>query len=179
MTMLMETNGVDNATLSRLHLRMAGIPGGREDRIVVATLFDHMSRTAFAPERIATVLVTALAGIALALGALALYGMMNDAARRRRREFALRIALGAQGTHVFTQILREGARVVAAGSLAGILGAVLVARWIATITPPGEGGSILVWPIAPVCLAVAVVIASVLPGRQALAADPLMIMRAE
>ena len=115
MTMLMETNGVDNATLSRLHLRMAGIPGGREDRIVVATLFDHMSRTAFAPERIATMLVTALAGIALALGALALYGMMNDAARRRRREFALRIALGAQGTHVFTQILREGARVVAAG----------------------------------------------------------------
>ena len=179
MTMLMETNGVERATLTRLHRGIAGISGGREDRIVVATLFDHMSRTAFAPERIATVLVTALAGIALALGALALYGVMSDAARRRRREFALRIALGAQGRDVFTQILREGARLVAAGSLAGILAAVIVARWIGTMTPPGEGGSILAWLIAPVCLAIAVVVASVLPARQALALDPLMIMRAE
>lgn len=179
MTMLMETGGVDGATVSRLRLRMAGIPGGREDRLVVASLFDHMSRTAFAPERIATVLITALAGIALALGGLGLYGVMNNAARRRQREFALRIALGAQGRHVFTQILGEGARLVAAGALAGGVGAVLVARWIATLTPPGEAGALSAWLVAPLCLGVAVVMASVLPARRALGSDPLMIMRAE
>jgi hypothetical protein len=178
MTMLMETNGVDAAKLSRLHLRLADIPGGREDRIIVATLFDHMSRTAFAPERIATVLVTTLAGVALALGGLALYGVMHDAARRRHREFALRIALGAQGGHVFTQVLQEGARLVAAGSVAGIAGAMLVARWIGTITPPGDGVSVFTWLLAPVSLTVAVLIASVLPARKALASDPLTIMRA-
>jgi hypothetical protein len=179
MTMLMETGGADTATLGRLHRRLTGIPGGREDRIIVATLFDHMSRTAFAPERIATVLVGTLAGIAVALGGLALYGVMDNAARRRQREFAMRIALGAQGGHVFTQILREGARLVAAGSVAGSVGSLIVARWIATITPPGEGLSLLVWMLAPFCLALAVLLASVLPARRALAADPLMLMRAE
>ena len=68
-----------------------------------------MSRTAFAPERIATVLVGASATIALVLGMLGLYGIMSEAARRRQREFALRIALGARGGHVVGQVISEGA----------------------------------------------------------------------
>jgi hypothetical protein len=179
MSMIIETDGVTEVTLDRVHRRIAAVPGGREERIIVKTLDEHLSRTAFAPERIATVLVTALAAIALALGGLALYGVMNDAARRRQREFALRIALGAQGGHVFTQVLGEGARLVAAGSLAGIVGSLIVARWIATITPPGASVSILTWLLAPLCLAIAVLLASVLPARKALSSDPLMIMRAE
>jgi hypothetical protein len=177
MTMLMETNGVDAATLERLHRRIAGIPGGREDRILVATLFDHMSRTAFAPERIATVLVTALAAIALMLGGLALYGVMNDAARRRQREFALRMALGAQGGHVIGQVLVEGLRLAIAGSIGGIAGSFLVGRWLARIAPPGDGPSVLIWIAAPAALSVAVAIASVLPARRALGSDPILIMR--
>ena len=35
MTMIAETGGVDRATLERLHRRIALIPGGREDRIIV------------------------------------------------------------------------------------------------------------------------------------------------
>ena len=79
MTLIAETGGVDRRTLDRLHRRLALIPGGREDRIIVRTLDDHLSRTAFAPERIATVLVGASATIALALGMLGLYGIMSDA----------------------------------------------------------------------------------------------------
>ena len=120
--MIMETGGVDRATLRQLRARIAAIPGGREERIAITTLESQLSRTALAPARIATVLVGASAAIALLLGALGLYGVMTDATRRRRREFALRIALGAQRGHVVGQVIAEGMRLVVAGTGAGIVG---------------------------------------------------------
>jgi ABC-type antimicrobial peptide transport system permease subunit len=138
-----------------------------------------MRRTALAPERITSVLVTASATIALLLGMLGLYGLMSDAARRRQREFALRLALGAPGNHVIGHVMGEGLRLVVAGSVAGTAAALGVAQWLAQIAPADQGLSPVVWIAAPALLAFAVVVASVLPARRALASDPLMIMRAE
>lgn len=88
----------------------------------------------------------------------------------------MRIALGAQGGHVVGQIVAEGMRLVIVGTVAGIVGSLLVARWLAQITPSGDL-SPMVWVSAPALLALAVVIASVIPARKAAASDPLMIMR--
>lgn len=179
MTMIMETDGVGSAALRELHRRIALIPGGKEKSIKVMTLDRHMSRTALAPERITTVLVGASAMIALALGMLGLYGVMSDAARRRQREFALRIALGAQGGHVMRQVMNEGARLVAIGTIAGLAASAVIAQWIAQVSPTTEGSSPVIWIMAPIALAAAVGLASVLPARKAIASDPLMIMRTE
>jgi hypothetical protein len=177
MTLIAETGGIGRADLERLHRRLELIPGGREDRIIVTTLDRHLSRTAFASERIATVLVGASTAIALALGMFGLYGLMSESARRRRREFALRIALGARGGHVIGQVLSEGMRLVVAGTVAGLLGSVLVSNWVSRITPADEPLSPWIWIAAPLTLALAVALASVLPARRALASDPLMIMK--
>jgi hypothetical protein len=177
MTMMMETGGVSRSRLRELQRRIALIPGGREDRIIVKTLDDHLSRTALAPERIASVLVAASAAIALLLGMLGLYGIMSDAARRRQREFALRIALGARDGHVVGQVVAEGMRLVTAGITAGLLGSALVAQWVSRITPVAEPLPIWIWIAAPLTLALAVAVASVLPVRKALASDPLRIMK--
>ena len=61
--------------------------------------------------------------------------------------------------------------------LAGLLGSVLVGQWVARITPTDEPLSLWIWIAAPLMLAFAVIIASVLPARRALASDPLMIMK--
>ena len=177
MTMIMETGGVSRSRLRELHRRIALIPGGREDRILVKTLDDHLSRTALAPERIASVLVGASAAIALLLGMLGLYGIMSDAARRRQREFALRIALGARDGHVVGQVVAEGLRLVAGGVTVGLLGSVLVDQWVSRIAPVDEPLSLWIWIAAPMALTLAVVIASVVPARRALASSPLIIMK--
>jgi uncharacterized membrane protein len=177
MTLIAETAGTSDADLERLHRRLAQIPGGREDRIIVTTLDRHLSRTAFASERIAMVLVGASAAIALALGMFGLYGLMSEVARRRQREFALRIAMGARAGHVVGQVLSEGVRLVLAGMLAGLLGSVLVAQWLSRITPTTEPLSPWIWIAAPLVLALSLVVASVVPARRALASDPLMIMK--
>ncbi len=179
MTLIAETGGVSRSRLRELHRRIALIPGGRGDRVIVRTLDEHLSRTALAPERIASVLVGASAGIALLLGILGLFGVMNDAARRRQREFALRIALGARDGHVATQVVAEGMRLVAAGVIIGLLGSVLVAQWVAGIAPADEPISFWVWMSAPAMLAVAVLVAGIVPARTALGSDLLAIMRQE
>jgi ABC-type antimicrobial peptide transport system permease subunit len=113
------------------------------------------------------------------LGVLGLFGALNDIARQRRRELALRIALGAQRWRVIREVLKEGGRLACAGTVAGMLGSLLLARFLAGITLDNRLPPLRVWLAAPVALAVAVVIASVLPARRASLVNPLAIMRDE
>ena len=103
-------------------------------------------------------------------------GAMTEAARQRRREIAVRIALGAQGWRVIRQVLAEGIRLAGAGAVAGMLGSFVVARWLARIAS-SPGPSLWVWLAAPLVLFAAAAIASMLPARRALSVDLLTIMR--
>jgi ABC-type antimicrobial peptide transport system permease subunit len=179
MTMLLENDRVSGRRLRELHRRLEQVPGGRPERIIVTTLDRHLSQTAYAPERIATVLIGSSAAIALALGALGVYGVMNDAARRRRRELALRIALGAQNGRIIRQVVAEGLRLVIVGTIIGAAGSLMVARWIATIAPVADAPSAMAWLAAPLSLLAVLTVASVLPARKATATDPLLIMRSD
>jgi putative ABC transport system permease protein len=179
MTLVLDARQADEATVTSVRGRFDSVPGGATGSPSVLTLREHLNRTALATDRIAMVLVGASAAMALALGVIGLYGAMTDAARQRQPEIALRIALGAQGWRVVRQILSEGAVLAGAGAIAGMLGSVLVARWLSRIMPTAGSPTIGVWLTAPLVLAVAVAIASVLPARRALAVDPLAVMRDE
>jgi ABC-type antimicrobial peptide transport system permease subunit len=178
MTLILQTRKASDSALSSVRTTLDGIPGG-DKPASVRTLEQHLSRIALAPERIATVLVGASAATALALGVLGLYGAMSDATRLRRREFGVRVALGAKGWRLIREVLSEGIRLAAAGAVAGLLGSLLVARWLARVTPNAGPLTVWIWLAAPLALLAAVLVASVLPARQALATDPLTIMRDE
>jgi ABC-type antimicrobial peptide transport system permease subunit len=137
------------------------------------TLEAQVSRTALAPERIAAMLVGASAATALALGVLGISGALADFIRHRRREIALRIVLGAQRWRVMLQVVREGLRLTGLGVIVAALGSVPVARWLAHITPEAGSAPVWIWLAAPLVLALAVTIASVLPVGRALAVNPL------
>ena len=115
--------------------------------------------------------------MALLLCALGLFSALNDAARQRRRELAIRIALGAQRWRVVGHVLEEGVRVACAGTLAGMLVSLALSRWMSGITRSGDWPALWVWLAAPVALAGMVTIASFLPAHRALLVNPVMIMR--
>jgi hypothetical protein len=175
MTLVLGTQRDDRAIVMEVRHRLETVGGG--ETAGVLTLEDHLGRTALASERIAAILVAASAAIALTLGVLGIYGSLTDFTRRRRPEIALRIALGAQRWRVMLQVLREGARLAGIGLIAGSLASIPVARWLARLTPEAGLSSAWVWLAAPLVLVVAVVIASVLPMRRALAVSPLTVMR--
>jgi hypothetical protein len=178
MTLLLSAHDAGPDTQVAVRRRLEGVTGAAAPPSVT-TLDAQLARTALAFERIATVLVGASAATALALAVLGLFGAMAEAARQRRREFAVRLALGAPRWRIVRQVLVEGARLAGTGLAAGMLGSILVARWMARITPGAEATSVWVWLAPPIVLAGAVVMASVLPARRASSVDPLTALRNE
>jgi ABC-type antimicrobial peptide transport system permease subunit len=176
MTLMLGARDADDAMLTSVRRRLEGVSGGA-GRVMVTTLDAHLSRSALAPERIATLLVGVFAATALALGALGVYGAMAESARLRRRDIALRIALGAQGWRVARDTVVEAVRLASAGTVLGLIGSLVVARWLARITPGVGSLTVWIWLGAPLALVAAVALASVLPVRRTLIVDPLAIMR--
>lgn len=177
MTLILTTRDANDALLTSVRERLAAIPGSSPDAAVVTTLDAHLSKTALAPERIATVLMAASASTAIALSILGLYAAMGDSARQRRREIAMRIALGAQGRHVTRQLLAQSLRLAAAATIAGLIGSLAVERWLGRVTSSAVSLTPSVWLAPPFVLLAAVAIASVVPVRRALGVDPIAIIR--
>ena len=177
MTLLLGTRTVSSNMLASITRAVNAVDGGAESRALVRTLNAYLASTALAPERIATTLTTAAAVIALGLGVLGLSGAMADSARARRRETALRVALGAPAWRIAGRVFVDGAMLAVVGLIAGSVVALLVARWVTHITGSESSIAWWVWLTAPAVLVAAVTIASIFPARDAMAVDPLTIMR--
>ncbi len=78
-----------------------------------------------------------LRGVALLLAAIGVYGLVSWRTARRQREIGVRMALGATRLDVLRLVASDGARVAAAGSIAGLVLGVAAARLIAGVS----GGS--------------------------------------
>jgi putative ABC transport system permease protein len=178
MTMILGARKVDDRLLHELRSAIESVPG-RDGFPHIQTLDTHLRQTALAPLRIATVIIGTSATTALVLSVLGLLGALSDAARQRRREIAVRIALGARRRHVIFQVLREGARLAGAAALAGTLGSLLLSPVLAGVTQSNRWPALWVWLAAPFALLAAVALAGALPAKRALSVNPVTIMRGD
>lgn len=176
MTLILGAREVNPPMLADLRSRIESVPGRGQAPLVMKTLEEQLSQTALSPLRIATMIIAASATTALVLSVLGLFGALSDAARERRRQLAIRIALGAERWHVVRLVVSEGGRLACAGAVAGTLASLLLSRTLARITPLHSSPALWVWLAAPVVLTGAVAIASVLPARRAAVVNPLTIM---
>jgi ABC-type antimicrobial peptide transport system permease subunit len=143
----------------------------------VSTLDAHLERTALAPERIATTLVGACAALAIVLSIAGVYAVMADLVVRRRRELALRIALGAGPGRLVGGVIREGLRLAAVGCAIGIVAAAAAAPLLGRIVVrPQLPGPFV---ILAACFAVAVLVglACAVPAWRAVSVDPRTVMQ--
>lgn len=87
----------------------------------------------FATRRLTRILLSGFAVAGLLLAAVGIYGVMSLNVAHRRREFGIRLAVGAEPRTLVKLVLIEGAALAAAGVVLGIAGAVVVTRWITTL----------------------------------------------
>ena len=71
--------------------------------------------------------------IALVLASIGVYGVIAYTVGQRQRDFGIRLALGASRREIVAQVVRRGARLFAAGAVAGLIAAALTARLLATL----------------------------------------------
>lgn len=176
MSMMVHVREVNRPLLADLRRRLEEVPGRGPSPVLARTFEMYLNQTSLAPLRIATLLLGVSATIALLLSVLGLFGALSDAARQRRCELAIRIALGAPRWRVIGQVLGQGVRLACAGMLAGTLMSFALSRWMSGITPGSGSPAVWVWLAAPLALAGVVTLASALPARRALMTNPLIIM---
>lgn len=122
-------------------------------------------------------LLSLFSGLALALSAVGLYGLMSYAVSQRTREFGVRLALGAQHGQIFGLILREQARLTVAGILLGCLATFFATRFFRSslfgVTPT----DLLTFSVATVTILAAGLLASVVPAARAARTAPNAALR--
>jgi predicted permease len=124
-------------------------------------------------------LIAATALIALLLASVGTYATISHMAAARTREFAIRLALGAPRATVVRLVVKQGARLAAAGLAAGVLGAMMggtLLRDLPVAVRPPEMATIV--PIVALISAL-VLIACVVPAWRAGATDPIRALRDE
>lgn len=136
-------------------------------------------RRAAAPQRFATGLVAVFALAGLLLAAAGLYGVLAYAVERRRREIAIRLALGAEPGAVAGRIVGEGLRLVLAGGAIGLALAWLLGRFLRAELYGVGSADPAVWIACCVLLAAVALVAAWLPARRAARTDPAVVLRQE
>jgi predicted permease len=140
---------------------------------------DQVMREASSRRRIAMVVLSVFAIVAVVLAAIGVYGVIAQGVADRRQEIGVRMALGATGGQILGLFLRHGFIVVAVGIACGVAGAMAAARSLAslvfgvTVTDPVTLGSVAA------LLTVVTLLASYLPARSATRVDPLEALRSE
>jgi predicted permease len=119
------------------------------------------------------------AGVALLLAAIGTYGVLSYAVAQRRREIGIRMALGAQREQIGAQFLSLGLRLLAAGTVLGLIGAWLAGRAMQSVL--FDVPALPVATLLGVALVMSVVslIACLIPAGRAAKVDPVVALRAE
>jgi predicted permease len=151
----------------------ASLPLGR-----VQTLGDvyeqSMSRTSFA------LVMLAMAGsMALVLGVVGIYGVISYTVSERRREIAIRLALGAQQGELRRRFMRYGMALTGVGVAIGLGGATGLSRLMSSLLFGISPLDPVTYIAVPLILVMAAALASYLPVQWATGVDAVKALKAE
>ncbi len=175
--LMVRTAGDPAEFASALRRRVAAVDASMV--ITSVTPLDQLVEDAVAQPHFRTVLLASLAGMALAIATMGLYGVVAYAVSLRTKEIGIRVALGATSQDVLGMVLRDGMVVAIAGIGAGIVCALMLTRLLAGllygIAPTGP----LSFVLAAGGLFVVTLAASYVPARRAERVNAIVALRTE
>ena len=140
---------------------------------------DQVLYSALGRPRFMTLLFGMFAGLAVLLALIGVYGVMSYVVAENTREIGIRLALGAQRSHILKLVLGQGSVLVLIGITIGVGVAFAVTRWMSSVlfgvTPTDPTTFISV----SVLLAIVALVACYLPARRGAKVDPIIALRSE
>ena len=140
---------------------------------------DSLVTEAQQPWRLALSLLGALAGLALLLSAVGVFGVMSYLVRERTKELGIRLALGATPTHIRRDILAIAAGIALIGIALGVGISALVTRFLGSLIYSIAPADPWTFTAVAVLLAGMALLASYIPARRATRVDPMVALRYE
>jgi len=130
------------------------------------------------PQRFSALLLGAFAGVALLLAAVGIYSVLSYIVRGRSREIGIRTALGARTGDILRMVIVEGMSPTLAGIAVGMIAALASARVMRTLVYGVSASDPLTLAAVAATLAIAALLASLVPAYRALRLDPVEVLRA-
>jgi putative ABC transport system permease protein len=176
-TMMIRTSSDPAALANLVKARVRELdPGATVDAI---TTLETVVAKASAPWRMSMWLFVLFAGVAFFLAAMGLFSLVSLDVAHRRRELAVRLALGASKPVVVRGVLASAAWKVGVGVAAGLIGAVAATRAMRALLYGVEPLDAATYAAVVGLVTVVVAVAAWAPARRAAGIDPMTLMRAE
>ncbi len=169
-TLFVRTREAPEQSLGAIRAAIRGI----EPEAVVASprTMDDVAHESVQITRLVLWLLAAFAATALVLAAVGIYGVMSYIVGQRSREIGTRIALGAAPRDILWLVLRQGAGIAIAGTMAGVAIGLVAARSLRSILYGVSATDPIVLAWAAAALLATAIVACWLPARRAVATDP-------
>jgi predicted permease len=164
------TAGIVRAALNRIDNALPILLPNTLDRIIADSL---------GQQRLTMSLLGVFAAIALLLAVVGIYGAVAYTVEQRTSEIGVRMALGAQTTDVLGLVVRQGMNPVLIGLLLGLAATFAVGRLITAQLYEISPHNPLLLGATAVILAVAALLACLIPARRATLVNPIQALRAE
>jgi len=130
-------------------------------------------------QRFRTWLISGFAALALLLSAIGIYALISYSVSQRTREIGVRVALGAQRSHVLGIVLRDGLKLLLFGLLLGWIGALSATRVMRSLLYSTSATDAVSFVATSITLIAVALLACYIPARRATKVDPMVALRYE
>ncbi len=142
----------------------------------VFTIEEIMAQALWAP-RMGGILLSLFGGLALALSAVGVYGVLSYSVNQQTREIGLRVALGAQRGDVMRLILGQGLRLTVLGLGLGVLVALATMQVMVSLLFNVRAYDPSTYTAVTLLLTAVALLACYIPARRAMRVDPMVALR--
>ena len=147
--------------------------------ILQPNTLDAIVSQSLGQQRLTMTLLGVFAGIALLLAVIGIYGAVAYTVEQRTAEIGVRMALGAQAIDVLRLVVRQGMHPVILGLIIGLAGTFAVGRLLAAQLYQISPHDPFLLAATAILLAVAALLACLIPARRATIVDPIQALRTE
>jgi predicted permease len=162
-----------NAIVNEIHAVDPGVPVF-DIRTMQDRLYDSLAR-----QRFATTMLGAFAAFALLLAAVGVYGVISYLVTQSTHDIGVRLALGAQPSHVLGLVVRQGMALALVGIVVGLIGAAALTRVMTSLLFGVSATDAVTFGLVTAVLAAVVCVATAIPARRATGVDPMVALREE
>ena len=147
--------------------------------ILYVETMDQLVLNSISVERFCAILLTVMAGVALIMALVGLYGVMAFAVTERRNEIGIRMALGAQDKDILRLVIKKAFILTIIGLVIGLACTLAVCRLMTSLLYSVSVYDPATFVLIPVLLVTVAMLACYFPARKAAQLDPLETLRYE